>query len=110
MLISPLKLLSVATLAAAAFMASAGAPAYAQRAAMSQCSSRVISQMAQRRAQESQVGSAVLSRCDRQLRGAVAEAIRSGQAPCASVDACIDMARSRAYGEAIQMYRARYQR
>ena len=75
------------------------------RQAMQTCAARVLSGLARQRASEDQIGSAVLTRCDRPLRAALAEAIRSGEAPNCTVESCLDMARSRAAAEAIQAYR-----
>ena len=80
------------------------------RQAMQTCAARVLSGLARQRASEDQVGSAVLTRCDRPLRAALAEAIRSGEAPNCTVESCLDMARSRAAAEAIQAYRQHGQR
>ena len=78
------------------------------RQAMSQCVNRVLAGLARRRAPESQVGPAVLSRCDKPRRASLAEAIRTGKAAeCSSVDDCIDVARSRAVASAIAAYRKR---
>ena len=95
-------------------VAAASAPASVQaaggRQAMQQCVSRVLSGLARQQAAESQVGSAVLSRCDGPLRTALADAIQSGEAPNCTVEGCLDMARSRAAAEAIQAYRQHGQR
>ncbi len=80
------------------------------RQSMQQCATRVLSGLARARAPESQVGSAVVSRCDGPLRAALADAIRSGEAANCTVESCIDMARSRAAAEAIQSYRQYGQR
>jgi len=95
---------------AAALAIAGGVPTAARaasgRAAMSQCVNRVLTGLARRRAPESQVGAAVLSRCDKPLRASLAEAIRSGKArECTAVDDCIDVARNRAVASAIAAYR-----
>jgi hypothetical protein len=106
--VSP-KLLAIAATAAFAVLASVSAPSPAQAASgrqgMAQCVSRVLSQLARRRAPESRVGHAVLSRCDRQLRASLAQSIRTGEAPNCTVESCIDVARNRAVAEAIGAYR-----
>jgi len=106
--VSP-KLLAIAATAAFAVLASVSAPSPAQAASnrqgMAQCVSRVLSQLARRRAPESRVGPAVLSRCDRQLRASLAQSIRTGEAPNCTVESCIDVARNRAVAEAIGAYR-----
>ena len=103
------KPLVVPAALAFAFLTGVGAPTPAQaasgRQSMQQCVGRVLSNLARRRAPESQVGSAVLSRCDRPLRASLAEAIRTGQAPNCTVETCIDQARARAAAEAIAAYR-----
>jgi hypothetical protein len=105
------KLLAVVSAAIVGGLASMAAPPPAQaasgRQAMAQCVSRVLTQLARRRAPESQVGSAVISRCDRQLRASLAESIRSGEASNCTVESCLDVARSRAAAEAIGAYRQR---
>ena len=80
------------------------------RQSMAQCVSRVLSGLARRGAPESQVGPAVLSRCDRPLRASLAESIRSGEAPNCTVETCMDMARTRTVAEAIGAYRQRSRR
>ncbi len=101
----------VAVLAA---VAAASTPSAAQaaggRQAMQQCVTRVLSGLARQQAEESQVGSAVLSRCDGPLRTALTDAIQSGEAASCTVESCLDMARSRAAAEAIQAYRQHGQR
>ena len=89
----------------AAVITPPAAQAAGGRQAMQHCATRVLSGLARQRASEDQVGSAVLTRCDRPLRAALAEAIRSGEAPNCTVESCLDMARSRAAAEAIQAYR-----
>jgi len=95
-------------------MASSPAPTPVQaatgRQSMAQCVSRVLTQLARRRAPETEVGSAVLSRCDRPLRASLAESIRTGEAPNCTVESCIDVARSRAAAEAIGAYRQKARR
>ena len=103
------KLLAIAATAVFAVLASVSTPPPAQAASgrqgMAQCVSRVLSQLARRRAPESRVGPAVLSRCDRQLRASLAQSIRTGEAPNCTVESCIDVARNRAVAEAIGAYR-----
>jgi hypothetical protein len=47
----------------------------------------------------------VVSRCDRQLRATLQEAIQTGQAGSCTVDSCLAMARQRASDEAVMAYR-----
>ncbi len=95
----------VVLISVAAASAPPGAQAAGGRQSMQQCVTRVLSGLARQQASESQLGSAVLSRCDGPLRAALAEAIRSGEAPNCTVESCLDLARSRAAAEAIQAYR-----
>src|SRR3954453_7810617 len=111
MLASKRLVTSVAVLVS---VAAASAPSATQaaggRQAMQQCVTRVLSGLARQQAPETQVGSAVLSRCDGPLRTALADAIQSGEASNCTVESCLDMARSRAAAEAIQAYRQHGQR
>jgi hypothetical protein len=72
---------------------------------MEQCVQRVLTRLARARAPETQVGSAVLTQCDAQLRARLAAAVRSGEAAGCTVESCLDTARSRAAAEAIGVYR-----
>ena len=96
-------------LAFVAAMALVGAPAHAQdrasRAAMEQCTQRVLGGLAQKGAPETEAGPAVVSQCDRQLRAARASAIQTGEAANCKVDTCMDLARQRAAQEATMAYR-----
>jgi hypothetical protein len=79
--------------------------------AMERCVDRVLSRLAQAKAPEREVGRAVTSGCDGPLRAVLAEAMKTGEAQmCASVDACMDIARKTAADEARQAYRARVSR
>ena len=95
--------------ASLASVATLSMPAAAQQAtprqAMEQCVATVLKRLARSRAAESQVGSAVVTQCDRQLRATLAAAIRSGEAGTCTVDTCIDLARARAAEQALQIYR-----
>src|SRR5689334_20866042 len=89
----------------AAASAASAAPAEGARQSMERCVSSVLSRLARAQAPESDVGPAVLSKCDGQLRATLAEAIRSGEAAVCSVESCIGIARTRASEEATQAYR-----
>ena len=71
---------------------------------MEKCVGRVLATMARAKAQV-QVGSAVTTQCDSPLRATLAEAIKKGEAGGCTVDACLDLARTRASAEAIAAYR-----
>jgi hypothetical protein len=77
---------------------------------MERCVENVMVTLGRSGAPESQVGPEVISRCDRQLRETLADAIRSGEAPLCTVDLCLEMARSRAASEATDEYRERFVR
>ena len=92
-----------------ALIAGVNVPAVAQdsatRQSMEKCVVTVLQRLARSRAAESQVGPAVVSQCDRQLRATLAAAIRTGEAAFCTVETCIDLARARATEEATQLYR-----
>ena len=96
------------------FLAGASVPAAAQganaRQAMDRCAATVLQRLARRRAPESQVGMAVVTQCDRQLRATLEASIRSGEAGGCTVDSCIDMARAQAAEPARQSYRQHLRR
>ncbi|MFL5126863.1 MAG: hypothetical protein ACJ8CS_16750 [Microvirga sp.] len=75
------------------------------RQSMEKCVGRVLATMARAKAPEVQVGSAVTTQCDSPLRATLAEAIKKGEAGGCTVDACLDLARTRASAEAIAAYR-----
>ena len=77
---------SVAVLVSVAAGAPPAAQAAGGRQAMQQCVTRVLSGLARQQAPETQVGSAVLSRCDGPLRTALADAIQSGEAASCTVE------------------------
>jgi hypothetical protein len=80
----------------------AGGPA---RQDMQRCVGGVLSQLARSQTAETLVGPTVVSRCDRQLRATLQEAIQTGQAGSCTVDSCLAMARQRASDEAVMAYR-----
>jgi hypothetical protein len=105
-----LKSLVVSSAASVALIAAASVAANAQgeaRQSMERCVSSVLSRLARMGAPVSEVGPAVVARCDGPLRATLAEAIRSGQAGSCTIESCIDMARSRAAEEATQTFRLR---
>jgi hypothetical protein len=75
------------------------------RQSMEQCVGRVLATLAKSKAPEVQVGSAVTKQCDSPLRATLAEAIKKGEAGGCTVDACLDLARTRASAEAMAAYR-----
>ena len=94
-------------LVAAAFLVNSGAEARsrAARSSMERCVQQVLTGLARARAPETQVGRAVISRCDGPLRANLAATIRSGEAAMCTVESCIQMARERAAEEATAAYR-----
>jgi len=82
------------------------------RAQMERCVDRVLTQSAREKAPEGVAVRAVTSTCESVLRTTVAEAMSTGEARgmCASVDACLDIARKRTADEAREAYRARLAR
>ncbi len=77
---------------------------------MESCVNRVLTRLARARAPAAQVGSAVVSSCDRPLRASLAAAIRSGVASMCTVESCIATARQRAAEEATAAYQRRFRR
>jgi hypothetical protein len=105
-----LPLCAVAALALASLPATAqvpqggaGGPA---RQDMQRCVGGVLSQLARSQSPETLVGPTVVSRCDRQLRAALQEAIKTGEAGSCSVDSCLASARQRASEQAVLAYRS----
>ncbi len=79
---------------------------------MERCVDRVLTQMARDKAPEREVGRAVLATCEGVLRETLVEAMNTGEARgmCASVEACMEIARKRTADEAREAYRARVSR
>jgi hypothetical protein len=93
------------------FVSSAQAQGGPARASMERCVERVLTNLAKARAPEREVGRAVNAGCDGPLRATLVEAMKTGEARmCASVEACIDIARKQAADEAKEAYRARVAR
>ena len=90
--------------------------AYAQggsaRASMERCVDRVLDRLAKARTPEAAgIGRTVISECDAQLRATLIEAMKTGEARmCASVEACIDIARKETADRAREAYRVRLAR
>ena len=82
------------------------------RAQMERCVDRVLTQSAREKASEGVAVRAVLSTCDDVLRATLVEAMNIGEARgmCASVDACMDIARKRTADQARDAYRVRLNR
>ena len=72
---------------------------------MQRCVSSVLARLARERKSDKEVGPAVLGRCDSELRASLSAAIKSGEAPCNSVDACLGLARDRTVQEATNEFR-----
>ena len=75
------------------------------RTSMERCVDGVLSRLARAKAAEGQVGTAVISQCDKPLRAALASAIQTGEAPMCSVESCIAVSRQRAAEDATSAYR-----
>src|SRR5215207_8613468 len=105
----PLCAVAALALAAASLPATAqmpqggGGPA---RQDMQRCVGGVLSQLARSQSPETLVGPTVVSRCDRQLRAALQESIKTGEAGSCSVDTCLASARQRASEQAVLAYRS----
>jgi hypothetical protein len=85
-----------------------GGPA---RVSMERCVDRVLARLTKAKAPEREVGRAVIADCDRPLRATLVEAMKTGEAAmCASVEACLDIARKQTADEAREAYRARVTR
>jgi hypothetical protein len=109
-----MKMTSLALISAGALATIGLGPAEARRAraapSMEACVARVLDGLARRRAPEGAAGSAVLARCDRPLRAALAAAIRAGEAGGCTVESCLDIARQEAAAEATQAYQRKLRR
>ncbi len=78
------------------------------RASMERCVDRVLDRLAKAKTPDAAVGRAVISECDGPLRATLVEAMKTGEARmCASVDACMDIARKEAADRAKEAYRQR---
>lgn len=102
----------IAAFALAGAFSTLARPAQAQssaRSSMEQCVDRVLSGLLRKRATDIEVGRAVVSQCDGQLKATLAEAIRKGEASSCTVEKCIQVARDEATREAREAYRARSQ-
>ena len=103
------KALATFGLASLAVVAAAGALVAAQpgraRQSMEQCVDRVLTQLSRSGVPENQVGSLVVTHCDKQLRATLAEAVNSGEAGFCTVESCLGLARGRAAAEATETYR-----
>lgn len=92
-----------------------GPAAHAQRgsarASMERCVDGVLDRLAKSKTPDAAVGRAVVSACDGPLRATLIEAMKTGEARmCASVEACIDIARKETADRAKEAYRARLAR
>lgn len=97
--------LAAASLPATAQMPQGGAGGPA-RQDMQRCVGGVLSQLARSQSPETLVGPTVVSRCDRQLRAALQESIKTGEAGSCTVDSCLASARQRASEQAVLAYRS----
>lgn len=79
----------------------------AGRDQMQECATRVLGRLAKAKAPEDQVGPAIVKECDRQLRAALSDAIKTGEAGGCTVESCLKLAQERAADESTEMYRQR---
>lgn len=107
----PYSLIGIA-FAAFLFSSSAQAQQGGARASMERCVDRVLTQLARDKTPEREVGRAVLATCESALRDAVVESMQTGEARgmCASLEACLPIARKRTADEATEAYRVRLSR
>jgi hypothetical protein len=81
------------------------------RASMERCVGRVLDRLAKAKTPEAAVGRTVVSECDGPLRATLVEAMKTGEARmCASVEACLDIARKETADRAKEAYRVRVSR
>ena len=105
----PHRMLFMALSAMVITTSSAQAQGGGARSLMERCVDRVLTQLARDKAPEWEVGRAVLGKCESALQATLVEAMNSGEARgmCASVEACMQIARKRTADEAKEAYRAR---
>jgi hypothetical protein len=105
----PIEATLASFIASFAIVAVVSAPAVAEpgrgREMMKQCVGAALSRLARSKAPESEVGAAVLTHCDKQLRVALADAISAGEAAGCTVESCLDLAKTRTVAEATAAYR-----
>ena len=108
----PYRMFLVALSAMFLMNVSAQAQGGGARALMERCVDRVLTQLARDKTPDWEVGRAVLAKCEGALRDTLVEAMNSGEARgmCASVEACMQIARKRTADEAREAYRARLAR
>lgn len=108
----PHRMLFVALSAIFLMSSSAQAQGGGARSLMERCVDRVLTQLARDKTPDWEVGRAVLAKCEGALRDTLVEAMNSGEARgmCASVEACMQIARKRTADEAREAYRARLAR
>jgi hypothetical protein len=81
------------------------------RGSMERCVDRTLDGLAKAKTPDAAVGRAVIAECDGPLRATLIEAMKTGEARmCASVEACIDIARKETAARAKEAYRARLTR
>jgi hypothetical protein len=106
------KVLWIALVGALIASSSVQAQRGGARAQMERCVDRVLTQSAREKAPEGVAVRAVLSTCEGVLRDTLIEAMNTGEARgmCASVEACMEIARKRTADQARDAYRARLAR
>lgn len=90
----------------------AGAPAQAQnvaRDALAQCVERVFTSLSSKKATDIEVGRALRSQCDNEVKATLAEAIKSGEASSCTIEKCMQVARDEVARQAKELYRKRAQ-
>jgi hypothetical protein len=81
------------------------------RGSMERCVDGVLDRLAKAKTPDAAVGRTVVAECDGPLRATLIEAMKTGEARmCASVEACIDIARKETADRAKEAYRARLAR
>jgi hypothetical protein len=81
------------------------------RASMERCVDRVLDRLARAKTPDAAVGRTIITECDGPLRATLIEAMKTGEARmCASVEACLDIARKETADRAKEAYRARLSR
>ena len=66
-----------------------------------------MTRLAKAKTPEDKVGPAIVKECDRQLRAALSDAIKTGEAGACTIESCLKMAQERASDESTEMYRQR---
>ena len=102
-------LLAFSALVASPVMAeqAASSPSAVARQTLERCVSGQLARLARTQTPEAQVGTAVVQQCDPHLQGLLAVMIQSGEAPCPTLDMCLQIARDRMAQEVYASYAQR---